>query len=124
MPNLTVTLARRVTTPFQRIWIETSAFIDREDWSQVISGLRELIELGPPRPVLVNTLILLGIACFRAGTLKAAGEAWESALAIDPDDQHANLFLGFVLMLSDDFDHAAAAFEKCTMLPSAITTSR
>jgi cytochrome c-type biogenesis protein CcmH/NrfG len=112
MPNVTMTLGQHVTTPFQRIWIKTSDSITHEDWPEVIKGLRQLIELNPPRLVLVNTWVLMGIACFRAGELADAEKAFEDALALDPDNPLANLFLGSVRMLSNDFDRAVGPFEK------------
>ncbi len=112
MPNVNVTMAQQATTPFQRIWIRTSDSITHEDWPQVIRGLRQLIELHPPRPLLANTQVLMGIAYFRAGGLPDAEKALEAAIALEPDNQLANLFLGSIRMLSNDFEGAVGPFER------------
>jgi len=112
VPNVTVTMVRHTTTPFQRIWIKTSRSMTDQDWPKVIKGLKQLIKLHPPRPVLANTQVLMGIAFFKAGDRPAAGKALEEAIGLEPNNQLANLFLGCVRMVTNDFERAIEPLER------------
>jgi tetratricopeptide (TPR) repeat protein len=111
----------QATNSADTYFLAGSTYMDLNEFEHARNDLEAAFRLNPKLPR-INTMV--GMARDRTGDRTGAEPAFRAALAIDPNDFDANLYLGAILLKRRAVDEAKPYLDKAVALNPTSTMAR